>query len=970
MSLMKLLDIIRKYVTSTRKYNIRVEGQKQFITLSSFNINRLKNYEDLVGNQFAQRAGSDNQFIFQLDNNPKVIIQLQLLGDKKQKPQGSFFRFYHKLDTDLTRYDIHSTAPKNYDNNCLYIALRNGGLEDNKLNDMKSFVKCGSVPTCKLNEICKKLEIRISLRKPKGSDCKVLHFGSHGDEYKLGLIDNHYFIIEKTNLTSYCINNYDEVKNLNDWNTIYKVIRNKDNSAFAYKKSKERFIDSYKLVSLLLKNKDQLLSFIPTEDILSTQYFNQADDNENLEYSQNNCCKENEVIKGGKENMPICYFDFETVTEGDIHTPYLCCVDFMNMKETFYGEECGKDLIYWIKNVCKKHSLEGIILVAHNLRYDYTFIMDHLYCLKPVLKGNSIMGGSARLYYDKGKYTECNFLDSHNLISTKLSAFGKMFNLEVTKEIMPYSVYTYSNVEERFISTDLMLKYINEKDHKQFLDNVKKWDCGDEDEVDIITYSEEYCKIDVEVLKKGFETFRTWILDVTGLDIKNYCSIASLGLDYIISEGCFEGCFKISGRPRDFIQRCVVGGRCMTRDNKKWKISGRVSDFDAVSLYPSAMSRMKGFLKGKPKIIKNKDFQWLKNNSDGYFVKALCLNNPTHKLNFPLLSKTNDKTGIRDFSNDTKNEIYYLDKTLYEECVEHQGLEFKILCGYYYDEGHNDKINSVIRHLFQARIDAKKEKNPIQAIYKLLMNSCYGKCLLKPIDNEVEIVYKDNWENYQNYNYNYIRDYTEMKKCYIVNKIKPINDHFNNVYAGVEILSMSKRIMNEVMVTAEKNNLNMFYTDTDSIHIYEKDIEKLEKIYNEKYNRELIGKGMGQFHTDFDLGDCEDVVAVESIFIAKKVYLDKLQGIENGEIKSGFHVRMKGVSEDSIHHYCNKYNVSLMDVYTDFYETGELPDKRKFDLLCGGEAVKFQYNADMTVSSVSDFSRAVTFDYEKGVLVN
>ena len=60
----------------------------------------------------------------------------------------------------------------------------------------------------------------------------------------------------------------------------------------------------------------------------------------------------------------------------------------------------------------------------------------------------------------------------------------------------------------------------------------------------IIKHAEQYCKIDVYVLKKGFEQFREWILEVCELDIKNYCSIASLGLDYIIKEGCFKNCFK------------------------------------------------------------------------------------------------------------------------------------------------------------------------------------------------------------------------------------------------------------------------------------------------------------------------------------------------------------------------------------------------------------------------------------------
>lgn len=43
-----------------------------------------------------------------------------------------------------------------------------------------------------------------------------------------------------------------------------------------------------------------------------------------------------------------------------------------------------------------------------------------------------------------------------------------------------------------------------------------------------------------------------------------------------------------------FIQKCIVGGRVMCAENKKMVVEENIDDFDAVSLYPSAMSRMMG----------------------------------------------------------------------------------------------------------------------------------------------------------------------------------------------------------------------------------------------------------------------------------------------------------------------------------------------------------------------------------------
>ena len=100
---------------------------------------------------------------------------------------------------------------------------------------------------------------------------------------------------------------------------------------------------------------------------------------------------------------------------------------------------------------------------------------------------------------------------------------------------------------------------------------------------------------------------------------------------------------------------------------------------------------------------------------------------------------------------------------------------------------------------------------------------------------------------------------------YYIKKIKSVLNHFNYVHCGVEILSMSKRVMNEVMVLADDNKLNIWYQDTDSMHINYEEVETLAKLFKEKYNRELIGNGMGQFHIDFDMLNAnEEIYSIQS----------------------------------------------------------------------------------------------------------
>jgi len=129
----------------------------------------------------------------------------------------------------------------------------------------------------------------------------------------------------------------------------------------------------------------------------------------------------------------------------------------------------------------------------------------------------------------------------------------------------------------------------------------------------------------------------------------------------------------------------------------------------------------------------------------------------------------------------------------------------------------------------------------------------------------------------------------------------------------MEVLSTSKVIMNEVMVLAEDLKIDIAYQDTDSMHIPSKDVKKLDRAFKKKYGREMHGEGegsYGQFSSDFEFSDAwhfrdgkfrkvgnsvktvGSVVAIRSIFLGKKSYIDELSD-EDGNI--AWHIRMKGI---------------------------------------------------------------------------
>jgi hypothetical protein len=591
--------------------------------------------------------------------------------------------------------------------------------------------------------------------------------------------------------------------------------------------------------------------------------------------------------------------------------------------------------------------------------------------------------------FDTKECMEVQVKDSLKLISMGLAKFGKVFDIKQAKEIMPYGLYNSENLEKNWVDIRLAKPYL--KSEEQFITfkrNVRKLKLSQKidgiEVFDLMKYSEYYCMRDCEVLNKGYETFRGWILKELKIDIDGVWTIASLADKYLKLNGVYDGVYQLSGLPQIFIQKCVVGGRTMCRNNVKKIFDGtiegsddfgkRMADYDGVSLYPSAMVRMLGTLKGIPKILEgrhlNKKFL---DSVDGYFVKIRLLEIGI-KRDFSLISDINEN-GVRVFCNECEKtdddgkkhfKEYYVDKTTLEDWIEFQDIKYEIIRGYYYDEGRNPKIREVLQYLFDTRVKYKKIKNPIQVIYKLIMNASYGKSILKPINTEDRIIDGEEKANeFLRQNYNFIIEYEKLYDC---NKTKfklhkSINEHFNNCCVGVEILSMSKRIMNEVMCLAEDEGLEAYYQDTDSIHIVYDDVAKLKEKFTEKYGRNLDGKKLGQFHIDFELKDngveCVDLYAEKSIFLGKKCYIDCLVGInpETNKIVRGYHIRMKGVPNTTIYHTAKKLGINMYELYMKLYE-GE---KIKFDLLEAGNRCNFKFHNNGEITSMSSFERVISF---------
>lgn len=954
-------------VFPNQKYNIVIGNIHYPINLNTRQrlIDILKN--DLI-ETIEEQGGSDADVAVQINNIQKITIELFTPTNKYQKHNGAFFKYLHRTHFDLSNYQIfNKPLIEPITDNCLIYALFVGGLSAEKLQVLRLKCKVNNIPLCKLDAICDELKIRINLKKMKTPiDTEIVVFGKTNTEtYDIGLLDEHFFINNDSKVTYYCIDNYDEVKDLADCNFIFKK------EGKYYKKDKKRTMESFKLIKFLLDNKENFLTNLNKFDVANTQYYAKVDNKiETLYYTpvlDKNYkpveTNEQKNKKLGKEYTPKTldniYFDFETYTIDNVHKPYLCCyTDDKNNSHCFYGADCGLQMLKYLSVAFKKTN--HIRMIAHNSSYDIRFLYKHLTNISEITKGTKVM--SCKASFNKLKV---EIKDSLSLITMPLKNFPKTFKLDnYVKEVISYNMYNKTDcLKKRYIPIQEGIKWLQQedKDIEQFLSNIKKWNLtNDNDEYDCIEYSKNYCEIDCKILQKGYNIFREWMLELVHIDINNILTIASLAHRYFIEQGCYVGVNELSGVTQMFIQKCVVGGRVMCANNKKCKLSGtRIMDFDAVSLYPSAMKRMDGFLKGLPKVIENFNYDDLK-TKDGYFVEIKIKSVGIHRK-FPLLSFVNDN-GIRIFTNELVGKTIYIDKIALEDAIQFQNISFDIIRGYYFDEGLNNTINSVIDNIFNERLNLKKNKNPAEIVYKLIMNSGYGKSIMKEIETETQ--YFNNESDLKVFisrNYNWVVNYEQIYDSSLqkVKLVKSVDTHFNIAQVGVSILSWSKRIMNEVMCLAEDNQLNIYYQDTDSIHINETDIDVLAEKYNEKYNKQLIGKQMGQFHSDFDLEGCNNIYANRSIFLGKKCYIDELKGInENGIEKIGYHIRMKGIPSSCIAWTAKHlgYN-NVFELYEDLYNGKEI----EFDLTQEQSKDNFKFHSNGSIKTLEEFKRRIKF---------
>lgn len=482
-------------------------------------------------------------------------------------------------------------------------------------------------------------------------------------------------------------------------------------------------------------------------------------------------------------------------------------------------------------------------------------------------------------------------------------------------------------------------------------------------------YYYHYMKYDCLTLRDVMNSFDSIVLNEIGVDSDKYLTAGAIQRAAAENFGCFEGVYEYQGGVRTWLSKFCVGGKtfCPPKYLKKrhggpteWKehmavdkatgeyimvrvhtISGRIETLDGVSLYPSSVILLGELGYGAPLGPAKRIYPDLDFSKVSYYNVEIKITKVNRTCEVPkICTKVN---GVLDYTNEVPQSSVYVDKIGLEELVNYHQIEYEVIDGIYWDEGFNTKGCEFNQKLFAMRLQAQKDKNTgLSEVLKLVLNSYYGKNIARKhvtkslmIDRHIVTKPDANGDTFTHVDAG-TKQYI-FKNSKDVISARAINDKqavvtlhtvdlgYSTMQEGIMILSASKRIMNEVFHVLEELHVPMFYTDTDSMHIYKDCIPDVADVYRKFYGKELLGNNLTQFHSDFKLkyidenGDtkvADDVSASSSIVIEKKLYCDDLVGVRPKMVYCGekdcyiptkemipvigYHIRSKGVNGAAI----------------------------------------------------------------------
>ena len=891
-------------------------------------------------------VGSDafNDVIINYVSNIRIVsYELKFLPINKN---GSYFRYVNTTQEDLTRYQIYKTDDNKDLENCFIKTLILNEINNDDINTVKKFIVGGAyIRKSNIKNIVDIIKSNITIYEYNcDEEINKITYGKFKNNIDIAIYENHYFIYEKTKYSRYCIDNYEELKDKKEFYDIYKKDR--------YNKT-QRKLNSLQLVNRLFK----LGYFIKGDETESHEYKEDKEisicldyiENEQMIYEPKTTIRPTDYKNIGK----IIYADTETYVKNGNHDLMLIAyVDEETDDTNFFYEKEYKTKNFMVLDFLNKITNYGktdCIVYFHNLKYDH-------HILEPYLNIFCKCAKDGQFYNVVCYHRSCKveFRDSFKLAPFALSKFCSEFQLNESlnkKEAIAYEYYNTKILDYSKTSIDEYKKLLSYDLHDIFINNIKDFKTSSTT-FDALEYYKYYLKYDCLVLKHGLIKFNEIIKNITHnkLNIFECLTISSLTDKHMTNNLAYKDIYQVNRNLRDYIGRAVYGGRVYVNPLYEKKIvEGKTADYDGVSLYPSAIKRLLCDERGLPtgpaiRFNKNELNEW---NNKIYSILTVKILKVNKSQQMPMIAHRGE---ITDYKNEPPLEPVVIDSITLEDYIKFHKIEYELIEGVYWNEKTNNKIGIIIEQLFSERMKHKKESPCIANILKLMLNSAYGKTIMKKSDTKSIIKKTAECDKYIYNNFNTIKEIKKLNdsQSEIINFNPDLS--YNRAHIGCAILSMSKRIMNEVFDVANTNNIKIYYTDTDSIHLEYDKTALLEKKYFEIYNKVLNGKALGQFHNDFNLkNSVGEVYATRSIFLGKKCYIDEMEGEnDKGEIIKDYHFRLKGITQEGVNYTIKK------EFNNDAF--------KMFKFLMSGKKINFLLNP----YDETENKKKVLFDFKTG----
>ncbi|KAL2330707.1 hypothetical protein Fmac_018288 [Flemingia macrophylla] len=427
--------------------------------------------------------------------------------------------------------------------------------------------------------------------------------------------------------------------------------------------------------------------------------------------------------KSGKIDLrPFLVADTETIiNQNSLHVPYAVGVMVVNPGipvrreriDTYFSEDYSsiifptfeerstqmlKSFIFRVEAITRQNSTAKTIYF-HNLgRFDGIFLLKHLalyhpnYTVQPLMRDN-------RLYevavYSQNQRLLFTFRDSLHLLPGKLDDLAK----NLCPELGSIS-YEDVTLESLSIMKESLLDYMEQ---------------------------------DILLLGGIMQSFQDIYYKAYQADIVNKLTIASLALSLFREKYYDENkhCIHIPNQNEDtFLRRGYYGGHT----DAYTPYGKNLYYYDVNSLYPFVMKEftMPG---GTP--VWHSDLESMTLDSMFGFIEAYV--ECPKSIKKPFLPYRDNKEGTLIFPTGSFVGVYYSEELKYARDI---GYTIIPICGYLFEEMESP-FKGYVNSLFESRSNAKKMgNNALSYVYKLLMNSLYGRFGINPQSTKTEMCNK------------------------------------------------------------------------------------------------------------------------------------------------------------------------------------------------------------------------------------